>query len=478
MKLIADPSSRTYLSNKPYCGGPLQYYKPNAPDEWVGDCMPFFDGKLFHFYYLLDEGHHQALGGLGGHQWAHATSPDLVTWTHHPLALAITEDEEVSICTGSIFAHGGVYYAFHAVRRPDKTQRLGIATSDDSIHFVKHPVPPHAEPPHNYDPLHFRDPCVFQDEATKRFHMLVTAKDLDTPIAALGGCLAHLVSDDLQGWTLVEPFFYPGFTDVPECPDLFKWNDWYYLVFSNRLQARYRMARSPLGPWIRPSQELLDGPWTRVMKTAGFHNNRRIGVAWIGTRKGDSDAGRFQWGGHAVFREIVQEADGTLSTKFPSEMLPAVGSPLSLEVTAQTSSVSVGPAEIQLSGGEGMAALSFSGLPQDLLIRVRGRSVEGGTPHFGVRVRESAPFVDGVSLDVFVDAGRIELHDAAIDPVLGLDGPFTLEIVLKGDLIDTCVNGRNCLINRCPEQRGGGMTLYCHTGALVIEEVVVSPLVE
>lgn len=157
-------------------GSAMQYYKPDAPQLWVGDCMPFYHAGLFHFYYLLDEGHHQALGGLGGHQWAHATSTDLVTWTHHPLALPITQAGEVSICTGSVFHHGDIFYAFHAVRRPDWTQRLGIATSPDGIHFTKLPPLLHAEPPDDYDPLHFRDPAVFQDPATGRFHMLVTSK--------------------------------------------------------------------------------------------------------------------------------------------------------------------------------------------------------------------------------------------------------------------------------------------------------------
>ena len=120
----------------------MQYYKPDDPQLWVGDCMPFYHAGLFHFYYLLDEGHHQALGGLGGHQWAHATSPDLVTWTHHPLALPITQAGEVSICTGSVFHHGDTFYAFHAVRRPDWTQRLGIATSADGRDGVARAVEP------------------------------------------------------------------------------------------------------------------------------------------------------------------------------------------------------------------------------------------------------------------------------------------------------------------------------------------------
>lgn len=455
----------------------MQYFKPEVAHQWVGDCMPFYHEGVFHFYYLIDEEHHRALGGLGGHQWAHATSTDLVTWVHHPLALAITEENEGSICTGSVLYHGGTYYAFHAVRRYDWTQRLGIATSADSIHFTKHPVPPHADPPAGYDPTHYRDPFVFQDPATGQFHMLVTARREHEPIAALGGCLAHLVSDDLEQWQVIEPFLLPGFMDVPECAELFAWNGWYYLVYSNRLQARYLMARTPFGPWQRPSQDVLDGAWSRVMKTAAYHNNRRLGVAWIGTRAGDEDAGRFQWGGHAVFREVVQLGDGTLGTKFPPEMIPATGAPVDLSIAVQTQGATGTPGHIRLEDGAGMAAVSFAGVPRNVRITLMGKPV-GSAPRFGVRVRESVPFADGVSLELLAAAQRIELHDAAVGPVEGLDAPFTLEIVLKDELIDVCVNNRYCIINRCPQQQGDHLTLFCHQGAIEFEGLTVQPLVE
>lgn len=454
----------------------MQYFKPAVPSQWAGDCMPFYHDGLFHLFYLLDEGHHQALGGRGGHQWAHASSPNLVDWTHHPLALPITGEQETSICTGSVFVHDRTFYAFHAVRRPDWTQRLGVATGSDGIHFVKQPVPAYAEPPAGYDPLHFRDPFVFHDAETGRFHMLVTAKTTRYAVPALGGCLAHLVSDDLQQWTLQEPFLIPGFTDAPECSDLFEWNGWTYLLFSNQLQTRYRMARTPFGPWLRPPLDLLGGPWARVMKTAPYHDNRRIGAAWIGARSGDSDTGRFLWGGHVVFRELVQHFDGTLGVKFPTEMVPSSGAASALPLTALTSGATVTADRIRLEAGSGMAAVRLQGLPQNAhisLICLPGPQAV----RYGLRLRETAPFEDGVSLELLAAARRVELHDAALGPVSGLDAPFTLEIVLKDDLIDVCVDDRVCLINRCPQQRGDGLTLFCHTGSITFENLTIRPLV-
>lgn len=455
----------------------MQYYKPRAAQQWVGDCMPFYHAGTFYFYYLLDEGHHQLFGGRGLHQWALATSSNLVDWTHYPLALPITEDSELSMCTGSVFHHGDTYYAFHSVRRPDRTQRLGLATSTDGLHFTKQPVPPYAEPPSGYDPLHFRDPFVFRDQSTNRFHMLVTSKYVNHPVPALGGCLAHLVSDDLEQWRLEEPFLFPGFTDPPECSDHFEWNGWYYLLFSNRLQTRYRMARSPLGPWQRPAFDLVDSPWMRVVKTAPYHDNRRIGVAWVGTRAGDTDMGNFQWGGHAVFRELVQNPDGTLGTKYPAEMIPATGDPVTPLVTVQTAGATMTAGRVTLTSDDSMAALGLARLPRNARITLAGRPGPG-TPRFGIRVRETMHFVDGVALELLPVAQRVELHDAVLDPVVGLDAPFTLDIILKEDLIDVCLNDRHCLINRCPQQHGDRLTFFCHTGSIEFTEVTIRSLAD
>src|SRR5688572_4863701 len=124
----------------------MQYFKPEG-NFFVGDCMPFFHEGLFHLYYLVDENHHQGKNGLGGHQWAHATSADLSHWEHQPLALGIDEAWECSICTGSVFYYEGQYYAFYATRIADRSEHLSLAVSPDGITFQKTNPNPFASPP-------------------------------------------------------------------------------------------------------------------------------------------------------------------------------------------------------------------------------------------------------------------------------------------------------------------------------------------
>lgn len=452
----------------------MQYFKLQG-DCFVGDAMPFFHDGVFRLFYLRDEQHHAALDGLGGHQWVQASSRDLITWEQHPLAIAITEGWEGSICTGSVLFHEGVYYAFYATRMPDWTQHLSLATSHDGVHFDKTAPNPFASPPAGYDPLHYHDPVVFQDAVTRTFHMLVTACLRDWPIADRGGCLAHLVSSDLQHWEQRAPFIIPGLPGVPECPDYLAWNGWYYLVFSNGGIARYRMARQPFGSWLRPPVDTLDGPAARVMKTAPFHDGRRLGVAWLGTRRDNTDNGSWQFGGNAVFRELVQHPDGTLGARFPDELTPT-GVPLTtLDFQSRDPAVTIMGKTIQIGAHQGLAAAACASVPRNarIVMRVLPSRDAGG---FGARLRPGARFDTGYGLHIAPYDRIVTLATQAITGVTGLNKPFTLEIVLKDDIIDVCIDRRRTLLDRCPEQRGDTLLLYAEDAAVTFEIIEFAAL--
>ncbi len=463
----------------------MQYFKP-AGDFFVGDCMPFYHEGVFHLYYLLDEGHHQGKGGLGGHQWAHASTRDLVHWEHHPLALAIEHEWEASICTGSVFFHDGVFYAFYATRLPDRTEHLSVATSTDGIRFTKASPNPFASPEPPYRKGPYRDPCVFRDPQTGRFHMLVTAELADYPLAGRGGCLAHLTSADLRDWRHEGPFLVPGnIGHQPECADYFEWRGFYYLIFSHLGVARYRFSRGPFGPWLRPNQDIFDGPKAAVLKTAAFTGDRRLGVAFLTSEPPHAYAG------NAVFREIVQHGDGSLGTKFPAEMTLTGGETVPLRVTPLTEGLTWDDGRLDVSAQAGMAVAALEGLPHDLRLTVQVRP-EPGTGNFELGFRGSGSYQDGLVLRFEPARGRVgwlrpgsagvsafrqgdaqEQERAAIYEVEGLDRPFELAVIARGDIIDVCVDRRRTLVNRVPDVRGDRLFIGCQDGRVTFDAIEI-----
>ncbi|NLG26283.1 MAG: family 43 glycosylhydrolase [Chloroflexi bacterium] len=454
----------------------MQYWKPNG-EFYVGDCMPFYHDGVYHLYWLLDEKHHQALGGLGGHQWAHASTRDLVHWEHHPLAIAISAPWEGSICTGSTLYHEGTYYAFYATRRPDRTQHLSLATSSDGVGFAKQAPNPWLVPPPGYSPYDYRDPHVFRDPETGLFHLLVTASLANPPLAGRGGCLAHLVSADLREWRQEEPFAMPGYVGAPECPEHFAWRGWYYLVYSQHGRARYRMSRSPLGPWTRPTVDTFDGAMARVQKTAPFTGDRRIGVAFVPTRQGDRDDGPSQYAGHALFRELVQHPDGTLGTRFPPEMVPTCGDALALPVRSLTGGVTVEDGCVRISAPDGMGAAVLAGVPHNARINLRVRPL-ATVADYGLYLRSSGALAGGYALRMHPPEQRVALGSQSLACVSGLEGPIRLDIVQSDSIIDVCVDGRRCVVERCPAQNGDEMGLYVRNGAVAFEALCVRALTD
>ena len=436
----------------------MQYFRPHNQFN-VGDTLPFFHDGTFHFYYLLDRGHHSAKGGQGAHQWAHTSSRDLVHWTGHPLAIPITHDQEGSICTGSVFFHAGVYHAFYATRMIGKGEYLSLATSTDGVHFTKTKPNPFLSPGPKYI-NGFRDPHVFLDQRTGLFHLLVSTLLKESK----RGCLAHYTSADMKQWREAEPFLVEG-GEVPECPDYFQWNGWYYLLLSNGQVAHYRMSKQPLGPWERPKVDMIDGAAARVLKTAAFTGNRRIGTASIWPRG---------YAGWAIFRELVQREDGTLGSRFVPEMIPATGEPAVLDLKPLGKGVSGdGRAVGIVSAGEIGQAL-LSGLPVNGRIRMR---IDAKAASIGLRLRTSGENGESHEVRLMLPQRKVSVAGGqSLADVDGLDRSFTLDIILKDNLLDLCIDEQRTLVNWVPLLSGNRLILFVEKGEASFTEITASPL--
>jgi hypothetical protein len=439
----------------------MQYYRP--PNQFnVGDTMPFFQDGTFHFVYLLDRGHHSARGGLGAHQWAHVTSHDLIHWTEQPLIVPLTRDDEASICTGSVFFNAGTYYAFYATRLFDHHERLSMSISSDGIHFEKTEPNPFLTANEKYT-NGFRDPHVFLDQSTGLFHLQVSTMLKD----GNRGCLAHYTSPDLKQWTEAAPFLIEG-NEVPECPDYFHWNGWYYLLFSNRQVAHYRMSKDPLGPWQRPKVDVIDGGAARVMKTAAFTGNRRIGTASIWPHG---------YAGWAVFRELVQHDDGTLGSAFVPEMIPPTDAPVPLTLASPGGDGVSGDAHnLRMISANGETKAMLSGLPANVRIRMH---IDARAASVGMRIRSGAPAGNVQSPELRFDLAKQTVAltgGQSLADVEGLDRPFAIDIILKDHILDLCIDGQRTLVNWLPDPAGDQLMLSVNNGEASFSDITVSPL--
>lgn len=455
----------------------LQYFKPTEKHLFAGDGMPYYHNGTFYLYWLLDEGHHAGLEGLGGHQWALSTSTDLVHWKHYPVALGIDNEAwEKSICTGSVIAEGDKFYAFYATRvKEGETvhEQLSYAVSDDGGYTYRKQEPN----PFYYAPAacisrDFRDPKVFKD-ASGLFHLFIAGNLKEPTMTGFGGYLVHLVSPDLKNWKETDSPL-KGQRGTPECADYFKWGDWYYLLYSIGGHTYYLKSKDTYGPWIYPASQAMVEYFGSVYKTAGFRDDRRIAVAYSPCRKDDKDYGERIWGGTILFRELIQEADGDLSTRFLEEVLPAmsdIDTPAVHAVsTRETVSVSGGTITIHAAGDIGAA--SMNGLPENYRISMTIEPL-GNYEELGLQLRANDSRRNGYRLALDPNNRTVTMQNTSISAVKGLDEPIILDVIVNGEFFDVSINNQRCIINRLPEQKGKDLYFYVKNGDAVIRDIQI-----
>ena len=109
--------------------------------------------------------------------------------------------------------------------------------------------------------------------------------------------------------------------------------------------------------------------------------------------------------------------------------------------------------------------------------RLAIRIVPGpGCGGYGVRLRAGDTFDSGYGLHFSPYERVVRLNDQAIYGVVGLDQPFGLEMVMRDDIIDVCIDGRRTLIDRCPERHGDRVLLYGLDTNVTFEAVEVAAL--
>ncbi|MDR6508646.1 glycoside hydrolase [Arthrobacter oryzae] len=302
------------------------FFKP--ADGWVGDLIPFEQDGEFWLFYL----HEIREDPKPGTSWHLVTTKDLVQFEDHGVSLLHggEDDLDFNAYTGSIVCDkDGIHHLFYTGQNPHNVGANGAplqlvmhATSTDGMMtWGKHPELTFGAPD-GYEAGDWRDPFVFRDEEAGQWRMLIAARHADGP-ERRRGVIAQCVSTDLMTWEHTEPFWDPRRYITHECPDVFAWGDWWYMVyseFSESFTTRYRMAKSPNGPWIVPDLDSIDGRAFYASKTAE-RDGRRFFFGWIASKENNRDNGPWQWAGTMSVLEARQNPDGTLAFSFADELV-------------------------------------------------------------------------------------------------------------------------------------------------------------
>lgn len=350
------------------------FYKPEG--AWAGDFIPMYAEGKFQLFYLLDWRDLKDHGE--GIPWYRLSTTDFVKFEEHGEVIPRGTKEEQDLCifTGSAIKAGNKYHIFytghnhHLVAAGKPMQAVMHATSDDLQHWTKIPEHTFYAPTDKYEQNDWRDPFVFFNEETKEYNMLLAAR-LNKGIPRRRGVTAVCASKDLIKWEVRDYLYAPNQFITLECPDLFKMGDWWYLIFSeyNDVYAtRYRMSRSPKGPWLTPTQDTFDGHAFYAAKTA-TDGKKRFLFGWNPTRSEAKDNGSWNWGGNLVVHEINQQPNGELTVRVPDTVRKAFNKSIQQEFRRAGGEQIGAVKEIEIKANGGFDAVAAGKMPQTCSIR-------------------------------------------------------------------------------------------------------------
>lgn len=306
----------------------MNFFRKMSFADSTGDAIPFYHQGKYHIFSLTSPAGTTVYPARLRTTWSHSVSEDLVNWTELPTALYPGEGEEPDasgIWTGSVIYGEGKYHAFYTgyCLTAEYQQTICHATSDDGIHWEKDAANPVIKPMIElYEKLDWRDPYVFYNEEDKCYWILISARKLDMPVTRRG-CIVLYRSKDLENWEYYGPIYAPGHTNCPECCEMYKIGDnWYlsYSRFSEFVNTIYRVSKSPFGPWRKPKRDGIGGRRFYAAKSMENEEGRRFYFAWAHDRAENSDAGEWYWGGRfCIPHEVTATEDGELNVKLPQE---------------------------------------------------------------------------------------------------------------------------------------------------------------
>ena len=300
--------------------GPIQYWTPAGHNAWVGDvALGTYDGRL-HVFYLHDRRHHGSMCGKGGHFFAHISSTDLVHWTEHAAAVPIAASPE-TLGTGTPFTYNGelcLAFGLHTMRfvpatettEPVQRRHYEETGMDGSFKISETPGIPVGGTyavSHDGGETFVRSGLLISRAQNPTIYN--RADGLLGLVASYGGVKGVYRSDHPGDWRLEdENLPFRG-----DCPCLFEWHGHSYLI-----QGFCRMAYNPdakpghFVDWTVSGDDIYEG--LSVPMVASWGEDRRILAGWLHHLYG--------WGGWLCFRELVQESDGRLGTKWVPEIPP------------------------------------------------------------------------------------------------------------------------------------------------------------
>jgi beta-fructofuranosidase len=301
--------------------------------NWMNDPNgPIYFNGRYHMFFQYNP--HAAV--WGDMSWYHSISPDMMHWTHLPMAFTPTPGgpDAFGCFSGTTIAVGKRVYAVYTgtvESTPDKaTIRDGsdkiqesqcLAWSDDPklIHWTRDPQPIVPLPPPGMKITGFRDPSAWRQGDW--YYMTV-----GSGVAKVGGCVLLYRSKDMKSWEYMHQLISGAWNGKPtanpcddgemwECPELFALDGGHVLIYSTEGKVFWQSGK------LDPETMLFHSAKTGLLDLGAFYapksqldaSGQRILWGWIPERRPEAEYRAAGWAGMMSLPRVLNlDPDGTL----------------------------------------------------------------------------------------------------------------------------------------------------------------------
>lgn len=312
-------------------------YKPylhfSARIGWINDPNGFcFDGENYHLFYQ----YYPYDSKWGPMHWGHASSKDLLSWTHLPVALAPSEPYDQSgIFSGTAILDKNkmsLYYTGHVDVNGVVEQCQCLATSFDKIKFTKHdknPLITKQSMPEDSVFEDFRDPKILIRKG--RYLMLTGSRTKEH----LGQILIHSSTDGLSFKYENRMVFPRKYGDVVECPDLLTIDGQDVLIFSTQKAELNEHVQNSFSvfAWIgsfddrsfvfnKQNEQVLDYGFDFYAPETSFNGHTHSLIAWMNSWERDqiTDLLKHGWAGSMSIPRTLSLKSNVLHQALPQSL--------------------------------------------------------------------------------------------------------------------------------------------------------------
>ena len=499
----------TKLNSDQQGRGIFTRYADGSP---LGDVIPFFDEGTYHIFSLTPPPGTLYFPERLRTTWRHLRSTDLISWEQLPDALTPGGDDEPDrdgVWTGSVIRVGDVYNIFYTGHSLERAvpQSVCRATSRDGTHWAKDPDNPVSVPDlERFEGKDWRDPFVFWNEVEERYWMLVSSRSLSHPAPA-ARCSS---SANFRRPRLLEPrrstvrdLSHP----LPRVPgDLSAGRQ-----VGDGLLPVHRPPRDCLpscrgiaGPWRQFSAEGPDGPNWYAAKSLTDDGGRRIAFGWVPDRDPAPPAGsgKWLWGGDlAVPRELRLSDEDHLGVSLPNEVYASAQAIVPWANEPGTGTWSIVPSgpecfyNVESIGQFGYCVLRPAAAGDHFVVSATVSDAKDAAT-IGIAVQTSDRLDRGVAILCYPREGRVSAVDltasqselasedektdseygSVTESALGLEAgaAITMQVVVRGDLVEAFVASSASLTYRLPRVDAGVIALVVQDGSVRFSDVKIA----